>query len=618
MATHPTSPHLTYEESIWRGDWDDGYAVRALEFDTSRPGVCRATIQVLYHEEVKGTEGVDLLNTTSCTDFGVAFAAINGLPPVAWYTRLKTFYDAVQQARKTSKGPQLWSQAATAAAFCAQEDEDLDATVKDFLVPGCITFVAAPRGSGKSFVALFLASSLAQGGIFRMERLAHQRVLLVDRDNPQALIRQRLRLLGADKLTTLKVLTRETAPPLTDREAWAQFPADDYDVIIVDSLSAFTEGVSEKEGRQTQEFLATLKNLAARDLAILALANTNKAGTNIRGRGEQSDAVDIVYEARNMTGWEPTHGPCWWESLPEAGEQAWQHNTTRRVQGGPLRIGFIPTKFRLATLPQPFVLEMDTTTTPWGMRDITTMITREGVEAAHAHRTAERQKLDAAAWALVAALRTHPPDTPMLKREAEEFLQRHGLKRRQARNLLDNGYNRDVHPDGLWVLRELPGARGNPIGVKLVDSESQRPLGEKTHGENNGKSVPPRKDAVMQNSIWADGSTGCGQKTTIFSPSLDAVEKESDFGRESPGQRPKSAPLSPADLQGKSGEGVFWPKSHAPAENLSPPEQNLCPPEQYVDESWPEAPDACLHEHVDDLNVCNDCGELLPPSEEPV
>ena len=258
--------------------------------------------------------------------------------------------------------------------------------------------------------------------------------------------------------------------------------------MIVDSLSAFTEGVSEKEGRQTQEFLAVLKNLAAQDLAILVLAKTNKAGTNIRGRGEQSDAVDIVYEARNMTGWEPTHGPCWWESLPEAGEQAWQHNTSRRVQGGALRIGFVPTKFRLATMPQPFVLEMNTTTTPWGMRDVTAAITQAGVQAVQAHRTAERQKLDTAAWALVAALRSAPPRARCSRREAEDFLRRRGLEVRQARNLLDNGYNRDVHPDGLWVLREIPGTRGNPTGVKLAEADAQGPAGEEIHVQNTSKS----------------------------------------------------------------------------------------------------------------------------------
>src|SRR5262249_23918678 len=160
------------------------------------------------------------------------------------------------------------------------------------------------------------------------------------------------------------------------RRAWDDFPAEDHDVLIIDSIGAFTEGVSEKEGKQTQEFVALLKDLAVRGLAILALANTNKAGTNIRGRGEQMNGVDVIYEARNVTGWTPEDGATWWESLPEAGEHTWQQNTTRQLQGGALRMAFVPTKGRLGTLPEPFVLEMDTTTTPWSMRDVTGLITQ--------------------------------------------------------------------------------------------------------------------------------------------------------------------------------------------------------------------------------------------------
>ena len=79
------------------------------------------------------------------------------------------------------------------------------------------------------------------------------------------------------------MFTRDKAPPLTDAQAWSAFPADQFDVVIVDSIGAAAEGVSEKEGKQTQQFLATLKGLAHRGPAILGLDNTNKAALNYRG-----------------------------------------------------------------------------------------------------------------------------------------------------------------------------------------------------------------------------------------------------------------------------------------------------------------------------------------------
>jgi hypothetical protein len=143
-------------------------------------------------------------------------------------------------------------------------------------------------------------------------------VLYVDRDNPPRLIRDRLRCIGVAGAENLRLLTRVDAPPLTDRNAWLALPWQDYDVIIVDSLGAATEGVSEKEGKQTQQFLATLKDLVQRGLALVALDNTIKAGTHYRGRGEKADAIDILYECRDVTNWTPTT-EAWWEALPEAG-----------------------------------------------------------------------------------------------------------------------------------------------------------------------------------------------------------------------------------------------------------------------------------------------------------
>jgi archaellum biogenesis ATPase FlaH len=288
MTTAADEPKVTCPNGKWRGEWTNGYTVIMQEVDHTRTGIYRAVLEVEYQGKPVYAQTVDLLNGRDREQFQMGMAARNGVSPVAWDMLLTDFYRELRKAQATMPTANPWACAATAQDFCQQEDtDDLSATVKDFVVPGCITIVSAPRGSGKSFVALFIGVALAQGGLFRMEYLAQHRVLLVDRDNSQALVRKRLRALGAEHLTTFKVLTRETAPPLTNKDAWAKFPAEDFDVIIVDSIGAFTEGVSEKEGKQTQEFLATLKDLTTHGLSILALANTTKAGTNVRGRGEQ-------------------------------------------------------------------------------------------------------------------------------------------------------------------------------------------------------------------------------------------------------------------------------------------------------------------------------------------
>jgi hypothetical protein len=570
MPTHP-EPVVEYVNSHWQGAWTNGYRVVLKTADSSRPGIFRAELDVYYQGVLITTEGVDLLSATSRQTVGVNLASRNGTGIIAWADNLACFYTNLHEAM-VQAGTDIWAQALTADDFLKQVEDDIDATVKDFVVPGCITLVSAPRGSGKSFVLLFLAVALAHGGVFRMESLAWQRVLLVDRDNPKDLVRKRLRALGAAGLTTLKVLTRDTAPPLTDTAGWATFPTDDYDVLLVDSISAFTEGVSEKEGKQTQEFLATLKNLAERGLAILALANTNKAGTNIRGRGEQTNSVDIVYEGRNVTGWAPDDdSPYWWESLPEAGEQAWQQNTTRQVQGAALRIGFVPTKFRLGILPAPFVLEMDTTTTPWSMRDVTEQVTRDATQALQERTSAERRKLEDAAQALAAALRTRAPEDVMLKEDAERFLRDHGrLTRRQARNLLDNGYNHDIHADGLWVLRELTGRRGHPVGIYPVARDPRARGGEeKENGGNRWSTESPQQYTLSENPISATGLPSSGGNVANISTSNGADSGDDDFRHQPNSARRKSTPIAPAETQGETDMPDFRRTSPTPTGPLS-------------------------------------------------
>ena len=96
--------------------------------------------------------------------------------------------------------------------FLSQQDPTRPALAQDLVVPGAITIIAAPRGTGKSMTALALAIALASGGVFRGRRCARARVLLVDRDNPPAVVRKRFAWLGATAGDTLHI-SPAIAPP---------------------------------------------------------------------------------------------------------------------------------------------------------------------------------------------------------------------------------------------------------------------------------------------------------------------------------------------------------------------------------------------------------------------
>jgi AAA domain len=179
-----------------------------------------------------------------------------------------------------------WAYIKSAPAFLAEPEIPLEGLAKDLLVPGAITIISAPKGLGKTQVALALAIALATGGVFRGEAVKPVRVLALDCDNPEAFLKQRLRNSSAATASNLHVLTRQHVPDLKDREGWVQFPLKDYDALILDAVGSFTEGITEKEGRLTTEVLATLLDLARRGIGMLLLNNLTKDGATFKGREE--------------------------------------------------------------------------------------------------------------------------------------------------------------------------------------------------------------------------------------------------------------------------------------------------------------------------------------------
>ena len=375
--------------------------------------------------------------------------------------------DAARRWRQANP-KSVWDQAVDAVWFAEQPAKHAPTLVRDMLYPGCLTMVSAPRGVGKSMATLALAVAAATGGCYRGEPLEPMRVLYIDRDNPPELIKERLKGWGAAG-QNLHLMTRDHAPSLVDKEAWAKFPADLYDAVIIDSFGASTIGVSEREGAKLQEVLETLKALAHRGPAVLVLANTTKSAAAYRGRSEIADTVDLLYEARDITGWQPSEGDAWWEHLPDAGDAQWASRASRRRGQTALRLAFVPSKFRIGIEPEPFCLEMDMARTPWTVADVTEAIERAGAEREEQARLAEALRLERAVSALVEAIASRPLEQPMLKSEAERHLQASGLKRSEARELIERQLNAEAHPEtGLWRLQRLDHIHGNAYALVLV------------------------------------------------------------------------------------------------------------------------------------------------------
>jgi 5S rRNA maturation endonuclease (ribonuclease M5) len=384
------------------------------------------------------------------------------------------------------KAKSPWQRIKSVREFLAEPERPFEGLAKDLLAPGAITILSAPKGLGKTQVALALAVALATGGIFRGERVKSVRVLLLDRDNPEPVLKQRLRNWGAIEAESdhFHLLTRQDAPDLKDRDAWADFPLDEYDVLIIDAVGSFTEGITEKEGRLTTEVLATLLDLARRGIAILLLMNVTKDGQTFRGRGEWTERVDIAYEVRDATGFTPSAKREWWRELPAAGEAEWADRAARRKGKVTFRLAFVPNKFRLGVEPDPFCLELHLpANAPWTLADVTDQLIVAGESAAKATAEAKQAQQDEAVQALADLVaERHSQGNPLIKKDAEEFLREHNIGRNEARNLIEMyvGVKWHVSDEGKGVSHTL---------LPLVDGEVAR-LGEPATDKASQPSEP--------------------------------------------------------------------------------------------------------------------------------
>ena len=518
-------------------NWQDRYA----------PPLAGRTVIIVPDNDSDGERyckdaGASLL-AVGCT---VKVCRLPGLPDKGdvsdWLLQMGHTKDDLQgqldQAEAWTPAPTVWDQAVAATEFVQQPDDYHQSLVSDLLYPGAITIIASPRGSGKSMTALALAIAAASGGIFREQILHACRVLLIDRDNPASIIRERLRNWGVEGAETLRVLTRTHAPSLTDRKAWETFPAEQYNVVIIDSLGSATEGVSEKEGKQTQQFLATLKDLAHKGPAILGLDNTNKSGESYRGPGEKADAVDVLYEVRDATGWTPANPDEWWLDLPEAGDHAWASRASRRRGQVKLRLAFIPSKFRLGIQPQPFVLELDLSTVPYTLADITDTLTQAAVDAARHRKAALQQQFEQASDALLAEVQRYAPDDPLLRTAGEQFLMTQGVSRKIARNLLE-AFDADTHPaEGRWVLHPIPGKKGNPIGIY--------PVGVGNGGTNDQGACTPAQHQEKSISDFCRSHKDVSAEIRHSESLIDTHDSELPISADTVASSRQKSPMSPA------------------------------------------------------------------------
>jgi putative DNA primase/helicase len=185
-------------------------------------------------------------------------------------------------------------------------------------LPG-LSMLYAPRGMGKTFVAMSIACGIAAGGTaLRWTATAPRRVLYIDGEMPAGQLQERLALIlrGSDRQPEpghLQFLASDLMPDgmpsITRSEVQEAIDeaATQSDVVILDNLSTLAGGLRENEADDWEGLQRWLLSLRRNGKSVLMIHHAGKGGQQ-RGTSRREDVLDTVIALRRPADYDPERG----------------------------------------------------------------------------------------------------------------------------------------------------------------------------------------------------------------------------------------------------------------------------------------------------------------------
>jgi hypothetical protein len=180
-------------------------------------------------------------------------------------------------------------------------ESSLKWSVEGMFAEGSVTLLSAESGTGKTWLAYYIAGCVAHGLPIIGRRVKQSKVLYLDGENPAYVVKQRLFDLGIAATLGLTVWGGWTIspPPGPSHPLVVDFAHEHKGLIIYDSLIEFHPG-SEQSSTETRAFMRQFRLLANLGATVLILHNAGKAETSklYRGSSDIKAAVDTAYQLR--------------------------------------------------------------------------------------------------------------------------------------------------------------------------------------------------------------------------------------------------------------------------------------------------------------------------------
>lgn len=197
--------------------------------------------------------------------------------------------------------------------FCQTKFADMEYIVEGLLYSPSISMLFAPRGRGKTYVAIDLALALALGrNFFSWKVPKKHKVWYVDGEMPGQMLQQRfaqmlrgdsaeladLHIMGSEMFfkTTGESLVLNNIAHQQKLEALIEQAAEQNqlpELIIFDNLSSMTSGVDENSNSEQDSLLHFLRTLRLQAVSTLLVHHSGKSGEQ-RGASRREDLLDLV------------------------------------------------------------------------------------------------------------------------------------------------------------------------------------------------------------------------------------------------------------------------------------------------------------------------------------
>jgi hypothetical protein len=182
-----------------------------------------------------------------------------------------------------------------------------------------LTMIYAPRGVGKTWVALGIAHAIASGGQFlRWRAPSPKRVLYIDGEMPMSLLKERYAMVVAAAMTeapqeNFRMLAadyqQDGLPDLADPDTQKLYDSvvADADLIIIDNYSTLARGLKENEADSFGPVQGWLLAQRAAGRSVLAVHHAGKGGAQ-RGTSKKEDTLDSVLSLSRPPGYSASEG----------------------------------------------------------------------------------------------------------------------------------------------------------------------------------------------------------------------------------------------------------------------------------------------------------------------